>query len=196
MVDRRTGWLCFEITRDDVRRHAFAMRAREWKRSGSTPVARALALAGWACGTVLLALAGWATARTGGLGWLSALSSDPLLRGLISVLVLVACLVGLTLVAGPWLDVWRASRRRDVLGPRRIRIGVDGVHVVTQNLTSVVGWGGIARVEDSLGDVQLFLDDSAAILVPARAFAAAADRDAFVDECRLRAAADRITCAD
>jgi hypothetical protein len=191
-----TGWLCFDITRDDVRRHALAMRSRAWKRSGETPAARLLHKLAWGSVAIFGLLGTWLTVHRGDLRWLAELGTDPLLRGLLAALFAVAGFVGLAAVSSPWVAVRLAARRADGLGLRRVRIGDDGVHVDTATSRSVIGWSGIMSVEESGGDVRLFVDESSAVLLPARAFATSNDRHAFVEECRLRVAAERITQTD
>jgi hypothetical protein len=132
----------------------------------------------------------------GGLSWFAKVADDPVLRILGVSLVVVAGLFGLLFIAAPHVTAWAASKRRDVLGPRQIRIGADGLHVVTQSLTSVVAWSGLTRVEVLQGDVHLYLSASEAVLIPGHAFETLHEREAFVKECATRLAADRITKSD
>jgi hypothetical protein len=189
-------WLRFELTAQDVHRYALALRARSWRRTGRTRVARlgAALLLGGLGSFVVLALA--LTKLEGSASWLAELGDDPLLRVLLVLLLGVLGLLAAFSLAQPRLTVWAAARRRDVLGPRRLRIGDDGIHLVTRNLTSVIAWSGVSRVERCDGDVHLYISDAEAVLVPQRAFPTTDDRDGFVEACLHHMAAERITRAD
>ncbi len=180
-------WFDYEVTRADVRRCAAMTQMRRQRRNLSAKpvrIARKLLLV---LVPVLVVLAGLITALEGSFDWAGPMFANPIVVLLLQLIVGLAVLYGLLFLGLPHLNAWAAAQRRDALGPRRLRLSDEGVHVVTANHTTMIVWSGLREVVEDDGAVYLFLDRVQALIVPARALASVERRRAFVGTCRQRA---------
>jgi hypothetical protein len=77
---------------------------------------------------------------------------------------------------------------RQVFAPRTSRLSDDGVELATPDTRTLYAWSAIDRAEERGGLILLWAGPMLASAVPVRAFASAAEAQAFLAECRSRAA--------
>lgn len=119
---------------------------------------------------------------------------DGSMPGALSFGVVVAFLAGtFTQILAYKVSLAVSMRRmrqavRQVFAQRTSRLSDDGVELATADTRTLYAWSAIDRAEESGGLILLWAGHVLASAVPVRAFASAADAQAFLAECRSRAA--------
>jgi hypothetical protein len=108
----------------------------------------------------------------------------------IMMLVFVAGMATQTI--GYWLNLQATRKRlrtrtRQVFEPRTVRLSDEGIEQALPQLRSIHAWNGIDRVEQPADIILVWAGNLLVSAIPARAFAAPGDAQAFVDAARKAA---------
>lgn len=177
-------WIDFEIGRDDVRRFARFIYSRHQRRLHKGKPLRLLLRLLLVLTVVLVSLLVVLAAFDGGVGRIAGLADVPLLRTLVPVALMLGALVLVMKYSFPHIATWQAQRSKHAMGPRRVRLGEDGMHLVANHSTSVIAWSGIDSVEESGDDLMVMLSQFAGLIIPGHAFETGADRARFLARAR------------
>jgi hypothetical protein len=77
---------------------------------------------------------------------------------------------------------------RQTFAPRTVRLTDEGIELALPEARSLYAWSGIDRAEQTGGLILIWAGHVMVAALPARAFASDADAQAFLAECRSRAA--------
>ena len=177
-------WIDFEIGRDDVRRFARFIYARHQRRVHQGKPMRLLIRVALVLTAVLLACLVALAAIDGGVDRLAGVADVPLFRTLVPVILMLGALVIVMKLAFPQIVTWQAQRSKHAMGPRRVRLGEDGMHLVANHSTSVIAWSCIETVEESGDDLMIMLSQFEGLIVPGHAFESSEERARFLDVAR------------
>jgi hypothetical protein len=114
----------------------------------------------------------------------------PLFGGL-----LVAFVAGMFVQGLTYKLTQQAAKRRmrqsvpQVFAPRTVRLDAGGIEQALPALRAIHAWSAIDKVEQSGGFILLWSGPALAMAIPERAFATAADAEAFALSCRVRVGA-------